>query len=253
MKMKNLFVLAAATLMLVACGEKPTSKETPVSTEAPVSETVSSEAPATSVADSKAPATSAPTSAAPATSATPATSANPSTSTATSTSTAGQATRYELNFRNTMQGADKNKVGERVQNYINAETVDGFCTGVTNEGSNQVASIDDSVLGTFTTLQIGSSSGEGALTFTFSTTVKSIILSLENYNKNYSNNGTPGTSQDTSTKIYVDKDANVVDLAATAGNPVTKTAEFEINAKSFKIYNKAGKNRAFVNGITFVL
>ena len=251
MKIKKLLVLAGTAVMLMACGGNnsktpATSSEPTVSSEATSSEAVtpSSDAPSSSAASSSQAASSS----------TPASSsAAPSSSAATSSSSTQQADRYEVNYRNTMQGADKSKVGERVQTYTNGETFDGFVTALTNEGSCQVASVDDSVKGTFTTVQVGSSSGEGALTFTFSVTVKSVILSVENYNKSYENNGTPGTSQDTSSKLYVNSDSNLIDLSATAGNPVTKVETVEINSKTLKLYNKAGKNRVFVNAITFVL
>ena len=251
MKIKKLLVLAGTAVMLMACGGNnsktpATSSEPTVSSEATSSEAVtpSSSTPVSTPASSSQAASSS----------TPASSsAAPSSSAVTTSSSTQQADRYEVNYRNTMQGADKSKVGERVQTYTNGETFDGFVTALTNEGSCQVASIDDSVKGTFTTVQIGSSSGEGALTFTFSVTVKSVILSLENYNKSYENNGTPGTSQDTSSKLYVNSDSTMIDLAATAGNPVTKVETVEINSKTLKLYNKAGKNRVFVNAITFVL
>ena len=251
MKIKKLLVLAGTAVMLMACGGN--NSKTPATSSEPVvsSEATSSEAVTPS---SDAPASSAAASSQAASSSTPASSsAAPSSSAATSSSSTQQADRYEVNYRNTMQGADKTKVGERVQTYTNSETFDGFVTALTNEGSCQVASVEDSVKGTFTTVQVGSSSGEGALTFTFSVTVKSVILSLENYNKSYENNGTPGTSQDTSSKLYVNSDSNLIDLSATAGNPVTKVETVEINSKTLKLYNKAGKNRVFVNAITFVL
>ena len=251
MKIKKLLVLAGTAVMLMACGGNnsktpATSSEPTVSSEATSSEAVtpSSSTPVSTPASSSQAASSS----------TPASSsAAPSSSAVTTSSSTQQADRYEVNYRNTMQGADKSKVGERVQTYTNGETFDGFVTALTNEGSCQVASIDDSVKGTFTTVQIGSSSGEGALTFTFSVTVKSVILSVENYNKSYENNGTPGSSQDTSSKLYVNSDSTMIDLAATAGNPVTKVETVEINSKTLKLYNKAGKNRVFVNAITFVL
>lgn len=256
MKMKNLFVLAAATLMLVACGEKPTSKETPVSTEAPVSETVSSEAPATSVADSKAPAPSAPTSAAPATSPTPATSATPSTSANPSTSTA-QGQSYKIEFFNTMATCNNTTVGAKVKEYINGEISDGFVTnGETDkDGSVQVQQFDDIDRGQFRILQIGSGSKYGALTLTFSQTIKSVILDVENFNRRYTNaqTGEPGSSQDTKSLLYVNSNSNKIDLAATAGNPNRKVETVEINSKTLKLYNDDEDQRVFVNSITFVL
>lgn len=250
MKIKKLLVLAGTAVMLMACGGNAKSTTPATSTEATTStETTSSEATSTSSAPVSVASSSA-------SSAAPASSSKSSAATSTATSSAStQADRYAVSYRDTMAGADKTKVADTVKAYTNGETFDGFVTTLVNEGSNQVASVDDSVKGTFKVLQIGSSSGEGALTFTFSVNVKSVILSVENYNKSYVNGktGEPGSSQDTTSKLYVNSDSNVIDLAATAGNPTVKTETVEINSKTLKIYNKAGKNRVFVNAITFVL
>ena len=250
MKIKKLLVLAGTAVMLMACGGNTKSTTPATSTEATTStETTSSQATSTSSAPVSVASSSA-------SSAAPASSSKSSAATSTATSSAStQADRYAVSYRDTMAGADKTKVADTVKAYTNGETFDGFVTTLVNEGSNQVASVDDSVKGTFKVLQIGSSSGEGALTFTFSVNVKSVILSVENYNKSYVNGqtGEPGSSQDTTSKLYVNSDSNVIDLAATAGKPTVKTETVEINSKTLKIYNKAGKNRVFVNAITFVL
>ena len=252
MNFKKLLVLAGTVAMLAACGE--TKSTAPVtSKEAPIGESVHTPTPYSETpASSEATSTPAPVSTPAPTSSTPApTSATPSSSTGTQT-----ADRYAVNYRDTMAGADKNKVGDTVKAYTNEETFDGFVTSVVNtdKTSCQVASVDD-VAGTFKVLQIGSSSSKGELTFTFSVNVKSVILSVENYNKNYVNGqtGEPGSSQDTTSKLYVNSDTNVIDLAATAGNPTKKDVSFDINSTTLKLYNKAEKNRVFVNAITFVL
>ena len=223
MKLSKLFVLAVSSMMLIACGGNAkeskaagnTSAEAPVSGEAPASAEVG-------------------------------------TSSAAANSEPSPLNTYTVNFYDTVAAANTNGLNDALKDFVNQNTTAGFVTAVENE-SSQVASVD--AITPFTCLQIGSSSKKGNVKFTFSKTVKSVVLNLESYNKTYINGetGEQGISYDTSSKLYVNSDDTVIDLKASDNTPTTKTETVTVNSTTLDLYVKASKNRVFVKSITFNL
>lgn len=257
---KKLLVLSTTLLgLLAACNAKPSNEQSKVESNSTVSEVsnvtseTSSASSQNSQASSQASSATASSQASSKASSAASSAASTSASTSTSTSTSQQANSYKVGFRNTIAGTNGDAFNTKVKDFVNQTAGVTFVSAVSNSHS-QVASVDDSK-GKFTVLQVGSSNDAGKVEFTFSQAVKSIVLELENYNKDYidSKTGQPGSSQDTASKLYVNDATTPIDLAATAGNPTKKTETVDINSTTLKLEVKAGKNRVFVNAITFVL
>ena len=101
-------------------------------------------------------------------------------------------------------------------------------------------------------LTIGSAKKAGSLEITFAETIKSLTLTLETYSKTYTQGATANTNVDANSVLYFNTDENVIDLKPVEGQPVTKEYSEDINAKSFRIYNKAANARVFVKELKVV-
>ena len=101
-------------------------------------------------------------------------------------------------------------------------------------------------------LTIGSAKKAGSLEITFAETIKSLTLTLETYSKTYTQGATTNTNVDANSVLYFNTDENVIDLKPVDGQPVTKEYSEDINAKSFRIYNKAANARVFVKELKVV-
>ena len=101
-------------------------------------------------------------------------------------------------------------------------------------------------------LTIGSAKKAGSLEITFAETIKSLTLTLETYSKTYTQGATTNTNVDANSVLYFNTDEKVIDLKPVDGQPVTKEYSEAINAKSFRIYNKAANARVFVKELKVV-
>ena len=101
-------------------------------------------------------------------------------------------------------------------------------------------------------LTIGSAKKAGSLEITFAETIKSLTLTLETYSKTYTQGATTNTNVDANSVLYFNTDENVIDLKPVDGQPVTKEYSEDINAKSFRIYNKVANARVFVKELKVV-
>ena len=68
----------------------------------------------------------------------------------------------------------------------------------------------------------------------------------------YTQGATTNTNVDANSVLYFNTDENVIDLKPVDGQPVTKEYSEDINAKSFRIYNKVANARVFVKELKVV-
>ena len=175
-----------------------------------------------------------------------------SVSTAASSSSAASYTHtYTFNFYDPSCGSGgSNVLDNKLKEYMN-ETATGLVSSVTNSNCQIMANAPETG---HNYLTVGSSSAGGELEFTFSTTIAAVTINAQTYYKRYQQNGSGPwvTNPDTGSILYVNADANVINLAPEDGQPVEKQLDLTINSNKLKLYNKADKNRAYIKSITLM-
>ena len=179
-----------------------------------------------------------------------------STSVATSSTTSSTSSAKPLPVDNTLTFSFLNpSCGSQGTNSLNAKLKDEmntaagteFVTGVTNTACQFMA---DAPVKNSQILTIGSSKNAGTLEITFKETIKSLKITVETYNKTYTQSGQDVTNVDANSVLYFNTDSNAIDLKPVDGKAVTKEYEAAINATSFKVYNKGSGSRVFVKSLT---
>ena len=145
------------------------------------------------------------------------------------------------------QGTDSLNV--KLKDEMNTMAGFEFVTAVNNTSCQFMADapVKDSQI-----LTIGSAKKAGSLEITFAETIKTLTLTLETYSKTYTQGAATNTNVDANSVLYFNTDENVIDLKPVDGQPVTKEYSEDINAKSFRIYNKAANARVFVKELKVV-
>ena len=145
------------------------------------------------------------------------------------------------------QGTDSLNV--KLKDEMNTVAGFEFVTAVNNTSCQFMA--DAPVAGS-QILTIGSAKKAGSLEITFAETIKSLTITVETYSKTYTQGATTNTNVDANSVLYFNTDENVIDLKPVEGQPVTKEYSEDINAKSFRIYNKVANARVFVKELKVV-
>ena len=176
------------------------------------------------------------------------------TSTSSSVSSSSEAPMVDntltFNFLNPScgsQGTDSLNV--KLKDEMNTMAGFEFVTAVNNTSCQFMA--DAPVTGS-QILTIGSAKKAGSLEITFAETIKSLTLTVETYSKTYTQGATTNTNVDANSVLYFNTDEKVIDLKPVDGQPVTKEYSEDINAKSFRIYNKVANARVFVKELKVV-
>lgn len=101
---------------------------------------------------------------------------------------------------------------------------------------------------TFDCLVIGTGSAGGSLSLDFNKTITKLELKVEAYSKPYTNQGVDYPNVDVASTLYVNEDANKVDLSTLDNTiaPTPRNISYELNSNNIKLYNKEGKNRVFI-------
>lgn len=140
---------------------------------------------------------------------------------------------------------------EKFLNWFNSQA--NILTDFTITGYVQM--MKNQSLEPFVTLCIGSASSEGRIDFTFNKKISKITINSQGYYKSYKNYEPPYEikySVDEKSEIYLNDDANWIDLTAAPNSlPETKTKSYIFeNANKLSFYNKEAKNRAFIHSLT---
>ena len=145
------------------------------------------------------------------------------------------------------QGTDS--LNEKLKEHINTIAGKEFVTAIDNTACQFMA---DAPVKDGQTLTVGSAKKAGSLEFTFAETIKSLTITVETYSKSYTQGGTEHTNVDANSVLYFNTDEHVIDLKPVEGQPVTKEYTEDINAKSFKVYNKEANARVFIKALTVI-
>ena len=236
MKIKKPFILLAA-IVLVACSSNAnlSSSSLENNTSSLEPEVTSSEDTTTSESSNEETSTSS-----------EATSASSQEDSSSSSNTSSQETANSVsfNFYNPTCGTgDKDTLVTKLISYMNEIAGTTLVSGITNDSCQIMATAPSAGNSRLT---IGSSKAGGELEFTFTTSIKSVVVEAETYYKNYNSEDHP----DAGSICYVNVDTNVIDLSTNTSESVVKEQEFAVNGNKVKLYNKAANNRAYIKTIT---
>lgn len=173
-----------------------------------------------------------------------------SSQTITSSTTEVDGTAIEFSFLNPSCGPQgKDSLDAKLKEAMNASAGLDIVSKIENQNCqimNGAPTKEEQIL------TIGSSSSEGELVFTFAETIKTVKLVVETYNKTYTDNTGEHYNVENNSVLYFNSAANKIDLKPVDGKAVTKEYTSDINSKSFKVYNKGGKQRAFIRSLVIV-
>lgn len=133
------------------------------------------------------------------------------------------------------------------------KAVSSYVTSSVAEGKPQIANIQDSDLGTYQILQLGSQSAEGSVKINFDVEVVKVTINCEAYHKAYSYPGSAGINVDLECDIFVNNDENMTRLASEANvtpNATNLEYDFEQPVNFVSVYTKEGGKRVFISNIT---
>ena len=224
MKPVKLLVLLSA-FILVACGANQVNPSSSVSDNSATSDEISSTSEATSTSES---------------------SSEDESSSATTSTSSEETTENSVSFsfyNPTCGSAGSNILNNTLTNYMNEVAGTSLVSAVTNTNCQIMATAPSTGNNRLT---IGSAKAGGELEFTFTATIKSVVIEAETYYKTYDGSDHP----DAGSTCYVNVDTNVIDLAPNGTQAIVKEQEFSVNGKKVKLYNKAANNRAYIKTIT---
>ena len=139
-----------------------------------------------------------------------------------------------------------------MEKFVAGFNKDGeFVTSASVVGKVQMASMNSDTCYIKSILQFGSQSSAGELRINFAVDIMDVTIETQAFWKSYNSGGEVVTNVDTNAHLYVDKDAQDIDLTAEAGKePDKHTATFETPNKSVKLYTKEENQRAYIHSIT---
>ena len=248
MKLTKVLMLVSAAF-LMACNS---TASTSVSTESTPSSNIESTSSVESTSSTET--TSESTSSTSSETSTSSSTTSSATSTSSSISSSSEApvvsNTLTFNFLNPSCGSQgTDSLNAKLKDEMNTMAGFEFVTAVNNTSCQFMA--DAPTTGS-QILTIGSAKKAGSLEITFAETIKTLTLTLETYSKTYTQGAATNTNVDANSVLYFNTDENVIDLKPVDGQPVTKEYSEDINAKSFRIYNKAANARVFVKELKVV-